>query len=258
MIERLLRSPLALAGAFVLSAFLGAAALVALQAVLSVLGPHAPSDRAMHDYILAHPEVLMESVDRYNERERAKAAREQSDAAQKALAAIGARVETPYAGASAGNPKGDVTVVAFMDYACGYCRASLPAIDQLLKTDPRVRIVYREIPVLGPDSVVAARWALAAAEQGKFLAFHSALYAMDGPSTANIAASARLAGLDIPRAQAAIGSKAVEDELLSNSDLGGKLKMSGTPTWVVGKRVLYGAQDYAGLAEAVAAARNGK
>lgn len=255
MIERLLRSPLALAGALVLCAFLGAAGYAALQAVL----PHAQSDRAMHDYILAHPEVLIESVDRYNERERTKAEKAQSDAATQALAAIGRRVETPYAGAFAGNPKGDVTVVAFMDYACGYCRASLPAIDQLLKTDPRVRIVYREIPVLGPDSVIAARWALAAAEQGKFLAFHSALYAMDGPSAANIAASAKLAGLDMARAQVAIKSKAVEDELASNGDLAQKLKMTGTPTWVVGgKKVLYGARDYAGLAEAVAAARSGK
>jgi len=252
MIERFTRSPLALAGALVLCAFLGAGAYAALQAML----PHAQSDRAMHDYILAHPEVLMESVDRYNERERVKAETAQTSAAQQALAAIGPRVATPYAGAFAGNPNGDVTVVAFMDYACGYCRASLPAIEQLLKTDPRVRIVYREIPVLGPDSVVAARWALAAAEQGKFLAFHNALYATDGPSAANIAAAAKLAGLDLVRAQAAIKSKAVDDELLSNSDLGQKLKMTGTPTWVVGgKFVLYGARDYDGLAAAVAAAR---
>lgn len=254
MIERLLRSPLALASALVLCAFLGAAAYAGLQSLL----PHARSDQAMHDYILAHPEVLMESVDRYNTRERTKAEKEQSDAAQKALAAIGPRVETPYAGAVAGNPKGDVTVVAFMDYACGYCRASLPAIEQLLKSDPGVRIVYREIPVLGPDSVVAARWALAAAEQGKFIAFHSALYALDGPSAANIAKAAGSAGLDIPRAQVAIKSKAVEDELLSNSDLGSKIRMTGTPSWVVGKQVLYGALDPAGLAAAVAEARKGK
>lgn len=255
MIERLLRSPLALAGALVLCAFLGAGAYAAFQRVL----PHAQSDQMMHDYILAHPEVLMESVDRYNERARAKAEKEQSDAAQQALAAIGPRVEAPFAGAFAGNPKGDVTVVAFMDYACGYCRASLPALDQLLKSDPKVRVVYREIPVLGPDSVVAARWALAAAEQGKFLAFHSALYAMDGPSAANIAAAAKLAGLDLAQAQVAIKSKAVEDELVSNGDLGQKLKMTGTPTWVVGgKFVLYGQRDYAGLAAAVAAARKAK
>jgi protein-disulfide isomerase len=254
MIERISRSPLALAGALLLCAFLGAGAYAGLQALL----PHAQSDRAMHDYILAHPEVLLESVDRYNAREREKAEKEQSDAAQKALAAIGPRVETPYAGAFAGNPKGDVTVVAFMDYACGYCRASLPGLEQLITSDPNVRVVYREIPVLGPDSVVAARWALAAAEQGKFLAFHHALYALDGPSAANIAAAAKQAGLDLARAQVAIKSKAVEDELVSNSDLGTKLRMTGTPTWVVGKQVLYGARDYAGLAAAVAAARKGK
>lgn len=259
MIEKLLRNPLALAGAFLLCALLGAAAYAAIQAAIPGIGQRGATERMVRDYILAHPEVLLESVDRYNARERSKAENAQSEAAEKALATIAPRVNKPYAGAFAGNPNGDVTVVAFMDYACGYCRASLPAIDELLKKDPKVRVVYREIPVLGPESVVAARWALAAAEQGKFLAFHSALYAMDGPSDANIAAAAKLAGLDIARARAAIKSKPVEAELASNAELASKLKMTGTPTWVVGgKYVLYGARDYAGLADAVAAARKGK
>jgi protein-disulfide isomerase len=259
MIDRLMRNKLALAGAFLLCALLGAGIFAAIQVVIPGAGERGRTERLVRDYILAHPEVLLESVDRYNARERSKAESAQSAAAEKALATIGPRVSTPYAGAFAGNPDGDVTVVAFMDYACGYCRASLPAIDELLKKDPKVRIVYREIPVLGPESVTAARWALAAAEQGKFLAFHSALYAMDGPSDANIAAAAKLAKLDLPRAEAAIQSKSVEAELRSNAEFGKKLQMTGTPTWVVGdKYVLSGARDYAGLAEAVAAARKGK
>ncbi len=259
MIARILGNRLALAGAFVLCALLGAGIFAGIQALFPGGAQRGQMERVVHDYVLAHPEVLLESVERYNQKRSADAEKAQTDAALQALAAIGPKIETPYAGAWAGNPKGDVTVVAFLDYACGYCRASLPAIDELLKRDPGVRIVYREIPVLGPESVVAARWALAAAEQGKFLPFHTALYALDGPSDANIAAAAKQAGLDIPRAEAAIRSKAVEDELTSNAGLASKIKMSGTPTWVVGgKYVLYGARDYDGLSAAVAQARKGK
>jgi protein-disulfide isomerase len=249
MIERLLRSPLALAGAFVLCALLGAGIFAAIQAALPVR--KAEAERVVHDYIVAHPDVLLDSVDAYHQKQ-------QAAAAAQALAVVGPRVHTPFAGAWAGNPQGDVTVVAFMDYACGYCRASLPALTELLQRDPKVRVVYREIPVLGPDSVVAARWALAAAEQGKFRPFHDALFASDGPSTANIAKAAAAAGLDTAQAQTALKSKPVEDELASNREIAGQIAMSGTPTWVVGNQVLYGARDYASLAAAVAEARKPK
>ena len=183
-------------------------------------------------------------------------ARERAEAvASKALPGELAKLQSPYAGAWAGNPKGDVTLVAFMDYACGYCRASLPAIAELLRRDPNVRVVYREYPVLGPDSLVAARWALAAAEQDKFPAFHDALFATDGPSAGNIEAAARKAGLDMDKARQAIGSKAVEGEIIANHKFGQKLAMTGTPSWVIGGKLLYGMREYDGLAAAVAEAR---
>lgn len=257
MTSKLLRNPLALAAAFVACALLGALLFALIQAALpGVAGDRARIENVVRNYILEHPEVLPEAMNRLQERDTQRLQKAQDDA-QKTVPQHLAALRTPYAGAWAGNPKGDVTVVAFMDYACGYCRASLPGIDELLRKDPNVRIVYREYPVLGDDSVVAARWALAAAEQGKFRAFHDALFAA-GPSTEGIAAAADKAGLDKAAAGKAIKSQAVGREIASNHSLGAKLVMNGTPSWVIGDQLLYGARDYAGLAEAVAAARKGK
>jgi len=252
MTDRLLRSPLALAGAMFVSASLGAGlfALI-LSWAPGIAGP------AIRGYLLEHPEVLPEAMDRLQARETARYEKVQQGA-QAAVPQHLAQLQTPFAGAWAGNPNGDVTVVAFMDYACGYCRASLPGIEELLARDPNVRIVYREFPVLGPESVVAARWALAAAEQGKFRAFHDALYAAGSPSVENITLAAGKAGLDKELVNKAVQSKAVEQEILANHKLGEKLAMTGTPAWVIGGKLLAGARDYAGLAAAVAEARAGK
>lgn len=252
MSERVLRSPLALAGAMLASALLGAGlfALI-LSWVPGLAGP------AIRGYLLEHPEVLPEAMERLQARETARYEKVQQGA-QKAVPQHLAQLHKPFASAWAGNPNGDVTVVAFMDYACGYCRASLPGIEALLASDPGVRVVYREFPVLGPESVLAARWALAAAEQGKYRAFHDALYAAGPPSAENIALAAGKAGLDRDLATQAVQSKAIEQEILANHKLGEQLAMTGTPAWVVGSALLSGARDHAGLAQAVAAARAAK
>jgi protein-disulfide isomerase len=257
MIEKLARNPLALAGAFILSALLGAAIFALIQAMVPGLGKQGEIERVVRGYILTHPEIIPEAIDKLRAGEAAKADQAERDA-QKAVPGALAAVQKPYASAWAGNPNGDVTVVAFMDYACGYCRASLPGIDELLAKDPNVRIVYREFPVLGPESVVAARWALAAAEQGKFRAFHEALYAEGNPSDETIAAAATKAGLDKALTAKALNSQAVAGEIQANHALGQKLAMTGTPSWVIGGKLYYGARDYAALAEAVAAARGNR
>jgi protein-disulfide isomerase len=257
MTEKLTRNPLALAGAFMLSALLGAFLFALIQAWLPGMSKRAEIERVVRNYILEHPEILPEAIEKLRAREGAKAAQAEVEA-QKAVPGLLAAIEKPYAGAFAGNPKGDVTVVAFMDYACGYCRASLAGIDELLAKDPNVRIVYREFPVLGIPSTVAARWALAAAEQGKFRAFHDAMYAEGQPSAETIDAAAAKAGLDKTLAEKALESKAVVAEIEANHQLGQKLAMTGTPSWVIGGKLFYGVREYAELAEAVAEARKAK
>jgi protein-disulfide isomerase len=198
----------------------------------------------VHDYLLDHPEILPQAMERLQDKENAKVIAPQHQA-----------FVTPFPGAEAGNPKGDVTVVAFLDYACGYCRASLPTLAALVASDPKIHVVYREFPVLGPESDVAARWALAAAEQGKFKPFHDALYAGGQLSEASIEAAADKVGLDKTRARALLQSPAVEREIAMNHQLGEALRVRGTPAWVIGDRVIPGMTDLAGFQDAVKQAR---
>lgn len=200
-------------------------------------------ERVVHDYLLANPEVIPQAMQKLQERE-----------SGRAVAASRSRVETPYRGAVMGNPQGDVTLVEFFDYNCGYCRASLPTIEQLVKSDPKLRVVFRELPILAEESRDAARASLAAAAQGRFAAFHEALYAAGPVSAQSIAAVARQTGVDL--------SKIPDDadtEIAGNLGLAAKLGISGTPAWVVGDRVLSGALPLDRLQEAIAetrAARN--
>lgn len=195
-------------------------------------------------YLLQNPEVLQEAMDRL----RLKQMAAQIEPHRKAI-------ETPYAGAWIGAKDGDVTLVQFFDYACGYCKASLPDVQRLVREDPKVKVVFRELPILSPESEVAARASLAAAEQGRFAAFHDAMYAAGRPSPDTIAAAAREAGLDRAKLQAAMNTPRAEQELGQNIELARTLGFTGTPSWVVGDQVLSGAVGYEALKRAVAEAR---
>ena len=153
-----------------------------------------------------------------------------------------------------GNPKGNVTLVEFFDYACTYCRASLPDIDRLLAEDKKLKIVYRELPILSEESNLAARVSLFAAEQGKYGPFHKALYAGGHVTKESILAAAAATGLDRKATEAAMNSNRYDPEIENNLKLAQDLGASGTPTFVVGNRILNGAVGYDALKEAVSAA----
>ncbi|HEX8418767.1 MAG TPA: thioredoxin domain-containing protein [Sphingomonas sp.] len=196
-------------------------------------------ERVVHDYVLANPEIIPQAMQRLQDRE-----------SGKLVAANRAAITTPFGSAWSGNPKGDVTVVEYFDYNCGYCRASLPMIADLLARDRGIRIVYRDMPILTETSRDAARASLAAAQQGKFQAFHDALYAAGPVSAATIAAAGARAGI-APAPDAA----AIDTEIARNLETASKLGMTGTPSWVIGDRVLSGALPVEELERAVAAAR---
>ena len=228
----------------VIGLFAAAAGAVATLAATAG-GSVATADRAaieaiVHDYILAHPEILPEAMDRLQERETAKVIK-----ANRAL------IETPYEGAFDGAKDGDVTLVEFFDYACGYCRASLPVVDRLLKEDPKLRVVYREMPVLGPDSEAAAYLSLAVARSGRYGEFHRAAYAAGRPDAATRERLARDFGVD----PALLKSYAAHAEITRNMQLQNDLRLTGTPSWIVGDRMLSGAVGYDALKAAIAEAR---
>ncbi|MFS0773677.1 DsbA family protein [Sphingomonas sp. 1P08PE] len=193
-------------------------------------------------YLLAHPEVIPEAMQRLQQKE-----------SGSVVAANRAAIVTPFASAFAGNPQGDVTLVEYYDYNCGYCRASLPLIRQLIERDPKLKVVFRELPILAESSRSAARISLAAAAQGKFNAFHDALYAAGRVSDESIAAAARTAQVDTGNL-AALAPR-IDAEIGRNMEVAAKLGVSGTPSWVVGDRVLSGALPIEELERAIKEAR---
>ena len=193
----------------------------------------------VRSYLLANPEVIPEAMQRLQDTRMA-------DAVGRHRAAL----ERPYHSAWAGAADGDVVLVEFFDYACGFCRASNPDVERLLREDSRLKVVWREYPVLGPDSERAAVASMAAAEQGRFRPFYDRLFAAGPPSQASVASTSTALGLGETAMTAAHRA-----ELRNNATLARALGASGTPTFVVGDRVFDGAVGYKALKDAIAEAR---
>ncbi|OJY69756.1 MAG: disulfide bond formation protein DsbA [Sphingobium sp. 66-54] len=224
-----------------------AVAFAATDKPTPAMADRAAIEAVVHDYILAHPEIIPEAIKRLQAREMAQKVAENR-----------AELETPYKGAWEGAAQPDVTLVAFMDYACGFCRASLPDLARLVKEDPGLRIVYRELPIIAEGSAGAARVSLLAAEGGKFMAFHKAMYAAGDVEPATVLKVAGRIGLDPVKAQAALKSKASDAPIVENVRLAQALDATGTPMFVVGDQVFTGAVGYEALKTAIAEARQGK
>lgn len=200
------------------------------------------ADRLIRDSLVANPTVLVETADALRDSQYAPV-----------LSANRAALETPFGSSwqGADAKTADVTLVEFYDYACGYCKASLPVIARLVKEDPKLRVVYREFPILGPDSEAAARMALGASKSGRFMAFHDALYAAGRPSEATLIKAAMDAGIPA----AVPNSPELDAELRKNFQLAQQLGATGTPLFIVGNKVMNGAVGYDVLKKAIADAR---
>lgn len=206
----------------------------------------------VREYLLANPDVLEEAGQILQKRH--------EDAEIKRQAEIMAENQDRFVTVGLtpvlGNPDGDVTVVMFSDYNCGYCRAVAPTLAQVLQEDPKVRLVVREFPILGPESAEAARAALAAWRQGKYAAFHDRLMSGEGPlDPATLETIARDLGLDMTRFEADRTSAAVQAEIDTSHDLGSKLGIRGTPGFIIGSRVYPGALPKEAMQQVIAEVR---
>jgi protein-disulfide isomerase len=224
-------------GAALAGGIIGSALTAAL---LFFAAPSVLSSKIVRDGLLADPKILTDTVDALRDAQYAPV-----------LAANRAAIETPFASSWKGAAKPEVTLVEFFDYACPYCKASNPALDRLLKEDKGLRVVYRELPILGPDSVTAARLSLQASKLGRFAQFHDTLWAAGRPAADTNAAAAQAAGI----APTPVQDAAIETELAQNQRLAGQLGATGTPVFVVGDKVLNGAVGYDMLKDAIARAR---
>jgi protein-disulfide isomerase len=193
----------------------------------------------VRSYLLNNPEILPEAMERLRTREAAKAVSSQR-----------AALETPFHGAWAGAANADVVLVEFFDYACSFCRASNPDVARLLREDNRLKVVWRDYPVLGPDSEQAAIASLAAARAGRFRQFHDRLFESGRPTAANLEATR--AALSLPPTQL---TDEYRGELSRNYELARAIGASGTPVFVVGDQVFHGAVGYETLRDAIRTAR---
>jgi protein-disulfide isomerase len=209
-------------------------------AILIFAAPNFLASRIVRQGLLADPAILSDTIDALRDAQYAPV-----------LADNRAAIETPFASSWKGSAKPQVTLVEFYDYACPYCKASNPSVDRLLSEDKGLRVVYRELPILGPNSVTAARLSLEASKLGRFAQFHDALWAAGKPAPETIARAAAAAGIP-PAPQS---DPQVEAELASNMKLAGQLGATGTPVFVVGDKVLNGAVGYAALKQAIERAR---
>ena len=158
-----------------------------------------------------------------------------------------------------GNPQGDVTLVEFFDYRCPYCKAAHERVSETVKKDGKVRLLYKEFPILGPESVFAARAALAAARQGKYLEFHDALMTAKDRITDDLTLkTAQRVGLDVERLKKDMAAPEISRMLEANADLAEELGINGTPAFIVGDALVPGAIDVAGLEKLIAEARKAK
>jgi protein-disulfide isomerase len=207
-------------------------------------------------YLIAHPEVIQEAI---AELEKRQAVAE----AEKAKAAVKDNAATLFDSSRqvvVGNPQGDVTMVEFFDYNCGYCKRALSDMMDLMKDDNKLRVVLKEFPVLGPGSVEAAQVAVAARMQDKsgkkYLDFHQRLLGGRGQADkARALAAAKEAGFDMARLERDMASPEVKATIEENMKLAESLGLNGTPSYVVGTDVVVGAVGLPALRDKVKAAR---
>jgi len=209
-------------------------------------------EQIIRQYLLDHPEVIADSIRLLQERQRAEERRRVGALIAGAQEELLRDPATPVGG----NPRGDVTVVEFFDYQCGHCKRMASLLKQLTAEDPQVRIAYKEFPILSPESLLAARAALAANRQGKYQPLHDLLMESSQPPTLeHILELAQEAGLDVAALQAEMDSPAVGEALQKVQALGQRLGLRGTPAFIVGTEFAPGALDLPTLKALVAKAR---
>jgi protein-disulfide isomerase len=238
--------------ALVVAACLSAVALPQAAAQAPPTLSREQIEEIVRDYLLKNPEVIIEAIEGLEEKRRRATQESQSEALATKHAQIFNDPDSPVAG----NPGGDVTLVEFFDYRCPYCKQVAPDLSRLIKEDGKLRFVFKELPVLGPDSVAAARAALAADMQGRYVEMHDALLRHRGSysdqAIARIAAEARL---DTARLKADMQKPEITAMLDRNRQLARDLAVNGTPAFIVGNVIVPGAVDLATLKKLVAEAR---
>lgn len=246
----------AAAGALAIALFVLSPAVVAAQDAVTPQNK-AAIEKVVRDYILNNPEIVVEAIEALRERRRLA----EANADQEFLRANAEQIYNDTASATDGNLKGDVTIVEFFDYRCGVCKRVHPIVKELMKGDPNIRRVMKEWPILGPNSVVASRAAIASRKQGDklYFAFHNAM--MEAKANLEMGTVMRIAksvGLDTDQLSTDMKDPAINGIIQRNYALAENLKLNGTPSFLIGDRIIRGGQDLESMRQLVAIARQKK
>lgn len=211
-----------------------------------------PTDERIRQFILNNPEVLIEALEKYQLKEQDRQRRESAAAITTYREQILNHPMTPVSG----NENGDVTIVEFFDYQCGFCKRTLPTMLEILEQDKKLRVVWKELPILGPVSQVAARAAMAAQNQGKYVPFHVAVMGARGQLTTNkIFRLAKKVGLDVDRLKKDMKDPAIDSYLRETIRLARSIGINGTPGFIIGDKLVPGAIEKDRMMELIANAR---
>lgn len=206
------------------------------------------------DYLMENPEIIIESVQKYQENERMA----QQESARQHIEENYAKIANDDSAPVIGNPEGDVTVVEFFDYSCGYCKRVLPHVLKLIEEDKNVRVVMKEYPILGQNSLIAAKAALAVhmIAPEKYIDLHEKLMKDRVTGEEYVLQQVAAVGLDKDAVKAKMESDEVNQILADNMSLARSMGVNGTPAFLVGKQFIPGAIDYDTLKQLVKDARN--
>jgi protein-disulfide isomerase len=242
----------ALAAAFALCvAFSGVtAAAAAKSAPPAAFNPaqKAAIEEIVRGYILDHPEILPQAMEVLQKR-----------VTDQSIISNRKQIFEDADSVVGGNPNGDVTIVEFFDYTCGYCKLMSPALNQLIQNDGKIRFIYKEWPVRGPVADFAAHAAIASRVQGKYIAFHDALFAARGQlSEDRVMEIAKQQGIDVVKLKRDMASPQVDAILERNHQLGQQLGLNGTPSFIIGREIVPGAISMEDMAAVIKRARQAR
>lgn len=244
------------------AAFAFAAAFGAMAATLTPAAAFTDAEKAeigtvVRDYLMKNPEVLQEVIGELEKKQQA----QEAEGRGKALSEMKGLVFDSPRGVVVGNPKGDVTLVEFFDYNCGYCKQALADVDKLIKKDPNLKVIFKEFPVLGPGSVEAAQVGVAVrmVAPDKYLAFHDALLGIRGQADrAKALQAAKDVGIDPAAIQKVAASPELNATLDESMKIAQALGLNGTPSFIIGDEVVIGSVGYDKLKATIDAQRKPK
>lgn len=208
-------------------------------------------EKIVREYLLENPEVLREAMQALQ----AKEEKAKSELIAQNLKTLKSEIYSDQDSPTIGNPQGDVSVVVFFDYNCGYCRKTLPNLASLTAADKSLRIIYKEFPIMSPQSEIVARAALAAKRQGKYLEFHKALLETDEVGEAVVKLISEKLNLNGEQFQKEMNDAKIAEALYRNAKLAASLEIAGTPAYIIGDQIIPGAIDTDSLSKMVAAER---